>query len=72
MATQAKLRVRYCVVCLALAAMFALPILIAEANHFIADHHSGFGLHVDVQPSEYTVPALVQALGEHFAGGSAV
>jgi len=30
------------------------------------------GLHVDVQPSEYTVPALVQALGEHFAGGSAV
>lgn len=30
------------------------------------------GLHVDVQPSEYTVPALSEALGEHFAGGSDV
>jgi hypothetical protein len=48
-ATQAKLRVRYRVVGLALAAMFTLPLLIAEAGHFVAYHHSGFGLHVDVQ-----------------------
>ena len=29
------------------------------------------GLHVDVQPSEYTVSALAAALGEHFAGAAA-
>jgi len=29
------------------------------------------GLHVDVQPSEYTVPALAAALGEHFGATSA-
>jgi hypothetical protein len=48
-AIQANLRVRYRLVCVALAAMFALPMLVAEGSHALAYHHAGFGLHVDVQ-----------------------